>query len=81
MRTLDADAGRAVRVVQLYLSEPEARSLRGLLDGLLAHPEASEHEHLYSADQGAELSLSIVTPPKLQSGRYTRLERDPLGAK
>lgn len=75
MRVLDADTSNPVRVAQLYLAEREARALRAALDELLANPEASEHRHVFSTDMGAELSLSIVTPAKLEAGVYTPAER------
>jgi hypothetical protein len=75
MRMLDAEKKRSVRILQLYLTPDEAREMRDRLDELLADPEATTHFHIPVDSAGWELSCSIVTPRKLQTTRYTQLER------
>jgi hypothetical protein len=74
MRMIDSDRQHAVRTLQLYLTADEARSMVDQLEKLLAAPEAPEHFHLASADVSRDLSCSIFTPEKIQSGNYTKLE-------
>ena len=75
MRMLDAERGEAVRELQLYLTPSEASVFVAQLQDLLADPEKNNHHHLFSGDGGRELSFSIVTPTKLATGKYTKLER------
>ena len=81
MRIIDSDRKAQAHQIQLYLSGAEAEELREHLDALLGDPEANEHRHVMSRDGGAELSLSIVTPAKIESGRYTTLEAKVLRGK
>ena len=76
MRMLDTDNQGPVRRIQLYLTPSEAADLRRALDQLLQDPEADEHGHLVAEDASRDLSVSIVTPVKLQDlTRYTDAER------
>ena len=74
MRMLDADRERSVRVLQLYVTVREARELHKGLAELLQDPEKSDHFHVFAKDMSSELSISIVTETKLDSGGYTPLE-------
>ena len=74
MRMLDTDREQSVRVLQLYLTEREARELHKGLTELLKDPEKNEHVHVFAKDMSSELSFSIVTETKLQLGGYTSLE-------
>jgi len=75
MRMLNATQQSPVDVLQLYLTPHEAGELRRALDRLLVDPDANEHEHVV-ADDGRDLSVSIVTPAKLRSvDRDTAVER------
>ncbi len=75
MRILDTEREQSVMVLQLYLTVTEATNLRKQLDGLLTDPEANEHFHTFADDMSRELSCSILTPHKLETGHYTELER------
>jgi hypothetical protein len=76
VRMLDAEGGRSVYQLQLYLTPGEARELRAALDRLLVDPEANDHEHVLAEDSGRELSLSLVTSAKLRDlSGYTLAER------
>ena len=76
MHILDAQREQPVSELQLYLSVRDATKLRDILDRLLKDPEANEHFHLSSeGSRTSELSCSILTPRKLESGHYTDLER------
>ena len=57
MRLLDDDADRAVSQAQLYLSESEARELVETLTALLNVANTNEHHHLFSEDEGCEISI------------------------
>jgi hypothetical protein len=72
MRLISSDGGKPLHQVQLYLSVAEGRKLVAELEKLIANPEASEHFHVISESGGAELSCSIVTARKLESGGYER---------
>ena len=78
MRMLDVDKRQSVHRLQLYLSPDEASAIRDYLGLLLQDPEANEHHHVFDRRSGREISFSIVTPQKLQEGRYTKLERSVL---
>lgn len=75
MRILDTERKQSVMVLQLYLTVREATEFRKQLDGPLADPETNEHFHTFADDMSRELSCSILTPRKLESGHYTELER------
>jgi hypothetical protein len=75
MHFLDTVREQEVREIQIYLSVREATQLRALLDRLLTNPDAMEHYHLPSDDRSRELSCSILTPNKLETGHYTDLEK------
>jgi hypothetical protein len=76
MRMLDSDRKESVRNLQLYLSLAEAQMFRKELDRLLADAEAVEHSHVMADDMSREISVSILTPMKLQSCHsYTKLEQ------
>ena len=74
MRMLDSDREQSVRVLQLYVTAREARELHKGLAKLLEDPEGSEHFHVFANDMSSEISVSIVTETKLNSGGYTALE-------
>jgi hypothetical protein len=76
VRILDTDNQGPVRRIQLYLTPREALELRRALDRLLQDPEAVEHEHVTAEDDSRDISLSLVTPAKLEEPeRYTDAER------
>ena len=75
MRMLDVDKEQSVFRLQLYLTADEAAELHKQLERLLAAPEANEHFHVFDRDMSRELSCSILTPGKLESGGYTELEQ------
>jgi hypothetical protein len=76
MRILDTDNQGPVRRIRLYLTPREAANLRHALDQLLRDPEATEHELVVAEDASRDVSVSIVTPKKLQElKRYTDAER------
>jgi len=73
MRIPDAETGRSLRQVQMYLKPAQAIEFREALNELLQDPEALEHRHVIA--EGREISFSIVTPAKLANvKRYTEVE-------
>jgi hypothetical protein len=78
---IDPSRSKELLQLQLYLSRDEAIELREHLDSLRADPEANEHRHVFSRDGHSELSVSIVTPRKIQGLGYTELETKVLKAK
>ena len=76
MRLLDADQQLPLWNVQLYLTTSEAHQVVAALTRLLNDPEANDHEHVAALDGLREISVSLVTPRKLEDlSRYTEAER------
>ncbi|HZM26523.1 MAG TPA: hypothetical protein VFB89_04160 [Gemmatimonadales bacterium] len=76
MRILDTDNQGPVRRIHVYLTPGEAEKLTRALNRLLLDPEASEAQRVLADDSTRDLSVSIVTPAKLQdTKRYTDAER------
>jgi len=76
MRILDTDRERELHAVALYLNPEEAVSLIKQLSALLDDPERPEHFHLYSKEKlRREVSVSIVTPNKINALSYSNIER------
>lgn len=66
MRILDGDQQLPVWNVQLYLTPSEAHQIVAALTRLLTDPEENDHEHVASLDGLREISVSLVTPRKLE---------------
>lgn len=76
MRILDTDNQGPVRRIQIYLTPGEAANLRRALEQLLRDTEAGQVERVLADDASRDLSVSIVTPAKLQDARrYSDAER------
>jgi hypothetical protein len=61
----------------MYLAPDEARDLIAALEALLIDPEANEHEHIFQKDHRREISVSLITPSKLdRATRYTKAEQE-----
>lgn len=76
MRFLDADRDQGVGTLQVYLTAAEAQRLRDVLAALLVAPDAWQHQHVFADDGSRELSVSLVTPRKLEElHRYSDVER------
>ena len=74
MRMLDSDREQRVRVLQLYMTAREAEELCKGLSKLLENPERNDHFHVFAKNMSSEISVSIVTKSKLNSGGYTAIE-------
>jgi len=74
MRFLDAEGTSDIRNLQLYLTPDEAKEIVQQLTALLSDPEAEEHFHVFSGDDGWEMSCSLVTERKLSNTNYTKRE-------
>lgn len=72
MWLLDTKRSTKVETAQLYLTVVEARRLRDALINLIAEPESPETEQIGDA---SELSVSIVTDRKLDTGTWTLRQR------
>jgi hypothetical protein len=76
MRMLDGESLQTIYQLQLYLLPKEAKDLMLALADLLRDPDANEHTHIFGADSPREISVSIITPRKLNSlENYSEEER------
>jgi hypothetical protein len=72
MWLLDTPRSTKVESLQLYLTVVEARRMRDALIKLIAEPEAVETEQI---GDGAQVTISIVTDRKLDTGTWTLRQR------
>lgn len=67
MRITDTESQRQVQVLELCLTQAEARELRDALDALLRDSSA-RHEHVSSSDYQTDLTVWIGDDPDVGSG-------------
>lgn len=76
MRILDGDNQTPLFQAQLYLTPDEARAFIHALNALLRDPDSNQHEHIFSGDGRRDISISLITPSKLNElHRYSAAEQ------
>lgn len=72
MWLLDSKRSTKVESAKLFLTVVEARRMRDALIKLIADPDEPDTEHI---GEDGELSVSIITDRKLDTGSWTLRER------